>query len=85
MNKNLEVFLREHCHLINWKPTAQQLVAIEKEINDAILSGKRLSRSDCQHIVVKHCGSTEMMAFSSVDNSDLNTLLALAVRKDSNS
>ena len=83
MNNNLEFFLRNHCDLINWTPTPQQLVAIKKEINEAIQDGQRLSKSDCQHVVVKHCGPTEMMCFSSVDNSDLNTLLALAVQRDS--
>ncbi|ENT6810196.1 TPA: hypothetical protein I7126_23335 [Vibrio vulnificus] len=82
MNKNLEKFLREHCNLINWNPTPLQLKAIQKEIEEAIANGKRLSRSDCQHIVVKHCGSTEMMLLDSVDNSDLNTLLSLATKKD---
>ncbi|MCX9515177.1 hypothetical protein IG528_17665 [Vibrio cholerae] len=83
MNKNLEKFLREHCNLINWNPTPSQLKAIQKEIEEAIANGERLSRSDCQHIVVKHCGSTEMMLLGSVDNSDLNTLLSLATKKDS--
>lgn len=83
MNNNLEFFLRNNCDLINWKPTQQQLFSIKKEIDDAIRNGQRLSKSDCQHIVTKHCGPTEMMIFSSVDNSDLNTLLALAVQRDS--
>lgn len=83
MNKNLEKFLRERCNLINWSPTSSQLNAIQKEIEQAIANGKKLSRSDCQHIVVKHCGSTEMMVLGGVDNSDLNTLLSLAVKKDS--
>ncbi|MGL6492342.1 hypothetical protein ACSZNX_15130 [Aeromonas veronii] len=83
MNKNLEELLRKQCSLIGWWPTQQQIAAIENEINKAIASGKKLSKSDCQHIVVKHCGKTRMVACCSVDNSDLNTLLALAIRKDS--
>ncbi len=83
MSKNLEEYLRDTCGLENWNPTKQQLEAIEKEINDAIRSGKTLSRTDCQHIVTKHCGSVRMLLLKSADNSDLNTLLTLAIRKGS--
>lgn len=83
MNKNLEKFLRERCNLIDWSPTQQQLEAIKKDIDFAIASGKILSRSECQHIVVKHCGSTKMFVVKGADNSDLNALLAMAVKQDS--
>lgn len=83
MNRNLETFLREYCNLINWSPTQQQLEVIKQDINAAIASGKTLSRTECQHLVVKHCGSTTMFITEGVDNSDLNTLLAMAVKKDS--
>jgi len=85
MHQNLELLLREHCNLIDWKPTFKQLISIEKDISAAILNGERLSKSDCQYIVIKHCGSTKTFVLDSVDNSDLNTLLALAVKKDSDS
>ncbi|MGX9460401.1 hypothetical protein ACWXWU_04050 [Shewanella sp. A14] len=81
MSKNLEGFLRDTCGLEDWHPTTQQLAAIEKDINEAIRSGKTLSRTECQHIVGKHCGSVRMLVTKSVDNSDLNTLLALAMAK----
>lgn len=81
MNKNLEEFLRNTCGLEDWHPTTQQLVAIEKDINDAIKSGKRLSRTECQRLVSKYCGSVRMLLLKSADNSDLNTLLALAIKK----
>jgi hypothetical protein len=83
MSKNLEDYLRDTCGLESWHPTAQQLAAIEKDINEAIRSGKTLSRTDCQNIVVKHCGSVRMLLLKSADNSDLNTLLALAIKKGS--
>jgi len=81
MSKSLEDFLRDTCGLEDWHPTAQQLAAIEKDINDAIRSGKKLSRTDCQHIVSKHCGSVRVFLIKSADNSDLNTLLTLAIKK----
>ena len=83
MNRNLEKFLRDHCNLIDWNPTQQQLEAIKKDIDAAIASGKILSRTECQHIVVKHCGSTKMFLTKGADNSDLNALLAMAVKQDS--
>lgn len=81
MSKSLEEFLRDACGLESWYPTAQQIAAIEKDINEAIRNGKILSRTICQNIVIKHCGSVRMLMLKSVDNSDLNTLLALAIKK----
>lgn len=81
MDKNLEEFLRDTCGIENWHPTAGQLAAIEKDINDAIRNGKKISRTECQNIVSKHCGPVRMLMIKSADNSDLNTLLALAIKK----
>ena len=79
MKKTLEDFLRDQCNLIDWTPSTEQLNNIEKEINEALKEGKKLSKTECQHIVVKHCGSTRMLVTKGADNSDLNTLLALAL------
>lgn len=79
MSNKLESYLRDSCNLIDWVPTRQQLTDIENDINDSIKSGKVLSKSDCRNIVVKHCGSTKMFVTKGVDNSDLNTLLSLAI------
>lgn len=77
---SLEKTLREKCTLIDWNPTAKQLEDIKNDIEKAIRSGKTLSISDCQQIVVTHCGSTRMLSLSGVDNSDLNTLLLMATK-----
>lgn len=85
MSKKLEGFLRNHCNLIDWSPTPEQLGRIKADIETSLSEGKTLSRSDCQHIVVKHCGSTRMFVTKGADNSDLNTLLVMAlasVKKD---
>ena len=82
MNRNLEKFLREHCNLIDWSPTQQQLEALKRDSDFAIASGKILSRSDGQHIGVKNSGSTKMFVIKGADNSDLNALLAMAVKQD---
>lgn len=79
MSDNLEDFLRSHCNLIDWRPTSAQLEKIKSDIEASLASGKILSRTDCQNIVVKHCGSTRMFLTKGADNSDLNTLLAMAI------
>lgn len=79
MSNKLENFLRSHCNLIDWHPTLQQLENIKNDIEWLLKSGKTLSRSDCQNIVVRHCGSTRMLLTKGLDNSDLNTLLAMAI------
>lgn len=81
MSMKLEEFLRSHCNLEDWHPTASQLSAIENEILNSMRSGKTLSRTDCQNIVVRHCGSVRMLLLKGVDNSDLNTLLLQAIQQ----
>lgn len=80
---SLKEFLSEICGIENWSPTSSQLDAIEKEISEDISLGKRLTRTDCQNIVAKHCGPVRMLMLKGADNSDLNTLLALAIKKGS--
>ncbi|MBX9935979.1 MAG: hypothetical protein K2Y10_05250 [Burkholderiaceae bacterium] len=76
---NLEIFLRNHCNLIDWYPTHAQLEKIAQEIKQRIESGEILNRTTCQNIIVEHCGSTRMFLIKGLDNSDLNTLLAMAI------
>jgi hypothetical protein len=81
MNNALERVLRDQCQLENWHPTPSQLASIKQDILTAIRSGKTLSRTDCQHIVVRHCGSARMLLQKGVDNSDLNSLLIQAIEQ----
>lgn len=79
MYKNLEEILRNNCDLIDWRPTQNQLSNIKKDLEASLLTGKSITKSECQRIVVKHCGSTKMFMMKGADNSDLNTLLAMAI------
>jgi hypothetical protein len=79
MRNELEEFLRKHCNLIDWHPSAQQLDSIQRDIDESLRLGKKLSRTDCQNIVMKHCGATQMFLTKGLDNSDLNTMLAMAL------
>lgn len=79
MSEKLEDLLRSHCNLIDWNPTSEQLGKIKADIDSSLAAGKTLSKTECQNIVVKHCGSTRMFVTHGVDNSDLNTLLVIAL------
>jgi hypothetical protein len=79
VSNKLEDVLRSHCNLIDWHPTSLQLENIKNDIKQLLKVGVTLSIADCQRIIVKHCGSTQMLVTKGVDNSDLNTLLAIAI------
>lgn len=62
----------------NWNPTDSQLQKIQEEIKNHIDSGKKINVSTLQNIITSIYGPVSYIIFESVDNSDLNTLLALA-------
>ena len=80
MNNSLESFLRKHCKLINWSPSSKEIESIKNDIEDAINTGERLSITRCQDIISTHCGIIEIILLDGVDNSDLNTLLVMAMK-----
>ena len=80
MNINLEQSLRDCCHLLDWFPTQQQLETIKHDIDAAIASGKALSRSECQDMVAKHCGCTNMFVVPGEDDADLTAFFTKAIK-----
>ncbi len=82
-NTQFKDLLREQAYITdkNWNPTDRQLDLIRNEIDRRIRSGSRISYSELQGIILRICGSFQCMVFSSVDNSDLNALLASATKK----
>lgn len=64
--------------IAEWDPTPRQLVEINVEIRNRLASGKHLSIIDCRNIVADIYPDAIFIAIEGVDNSDLNTLLALA-------
>ena len=82
-NQQFRDFLREHARIVdsNWNPTDAQLDEIRAEIQREIALGNKINYSGLQHIIIRITGSTRVMIFDSVDNSDLNMLLTAATKK----
>ncbi|WP_175891405.1 hypothetical protein [Burkholderia cepacia] len=62
------------------EPTTQQLSRIKAAISDVIASGRLPTDNDWYRAVAANCSSTGKYVYGGVDNSDLNTLLALALQ-----
>jgi hypothetical protein len=62
------------------EPTDVQLALICAEINQIIQSGKNPTEKDWTNAVIRHCPQAGKYSYSGIDNSDLNTLLALAIQ-----
>ena len=73
-------FLREQARITDrtWNPTEPQLKKIQLEIDRYIKSGKKINVGILQQIITSIYGPVSYVIFESVDNSDLNALLALA-------
>lgn len=82
-NQQFKDFLRENAHIVdsNWNPTDAQLDEIRAAIQKEITLGNKINCSSLQHIITRITGSTRVMIFDSVDNSDLNMLLTSATKK----
>lgn len=63
-----------------FEPSDVQLHSILNEIEIVRLSGKQPSEQDWSNAVMLHCPSAGRFKYAGIDNSDLNTLLALAMR-----
>ena len=79
--KNMTSELKKICRIYEWNPSPQQLISIRDEVKKRIQKGERLDLSSCQQIISKHCPSARLVVTEGVDNSDLNTLLMLALKK----
>lgn len=62
------------------EPTDAQLALICAEINKIIQSGGKPTEEDWSDAVYRHCPKAGKYSYSGIDNSDLNTLLALAIQ-----
>jgi hypothetical protein len=63
-----------------WEPTDEQLSQIKAAIVGIQHSGKHASNDDWRSAVFQYCPSTGRYKYAGVDNSDLNTLLAVATQ-----
>lgn len=62
------------------EPTMTQLAAIKSAINQIAELGRTPSVRDWARIVTQYCPGAGRHKYAGVDNSDLNTLLALATQ-----
>jgi hypothetical protein len=64
-----------------FEPTQQQLDAIKQYIGAISARGKTPSRDDWAQAVGMFCPGAGRHKYAGIDNSDINTLLALATKK----
>lgn len=67
--------IAKYCTITKWNPTPEQLNAIALEI----IRTKPNNPSDVKSIVAKKCPGTTFVALDGIDNSDIRTLLLLAI------
>lgn len=75
----LELFFK----IVEWNPSDHQVLLINREIRRRYRNGERLSLNECQSIVSAICKGALFVAVEGVDNSDLNTILAMATKPKS--
>jgi hypothetical protein len=62
------------------EPTPEQLNKIKNELRSIINSGRKISHVEFRDVVLKYCRKGLLLALDSVDNSDLDTILMLALK-----
>jgi len=62
------------------EPTTEQLDNIKRDLQIIIDSGQKVSDSTFRRVVLKYCREGLLFILNSVDNSDLDTILMLALK-----
>lgn len=75
LKKELEVT----CKIYNWNPSVKQLSNISNKIKELYSHNKSISLDEITGIVSTICPGALSLVQEGLDNSDLNTLLALAI------
>lgn len=73
--------LERICSIYSWSPSDGELVSIKNEIERLLKEGIEIGRNDLNIIIGKYCTNAITCITEGVDNSDLNTLLAIAINK----
>lgn len=73
---NFKAELEKTCKIVSWNPTQSQLEKIAQEL--ARTSPRSLN--DAESIVLSIYPNATFLALAGVDNSDVRTLLALAIQ-----
>ncbi|MDD2468330.1 MAG: hypothetical protein PHI97_30490 [Desulfobulbus sp.] len=81
MNKlnQLKKELERTCKIYKWNPSTEQIANILREINELHSLDKSISLPEITGIVSSNCPDALFLVQEGVDNSDLNTLLAMAI------
>jgi len=66
------------------EPTLNQLSRIKRDIQLIQNAGGTPTYSDWEYAVLEHCNSAGTCSYSGIDNSDLNTLLRIAIANSRN-
>lgn len=75
LKKELEIV----CQIYNWNPSNEQLLNISNDIKSRHSGYESTNQSEIVSIITNHCPDASFIIKEGVDNSDLNTLLALAI------
>lgn len=78
-DENLGHALKIRFGLAPWEPTEAQLSSIKATIARITQAGRNPTDEDWHSAIVSACPGAGRHRYSGVDNSDLNTLLALAL------
>ena len=79
--EQLRIDFEKICKIIEWNPTDKDLINISLEFETLLKQGEQLSIGKCQGIINKYCPDALCMILDGVDNSDLNSLLTIAIKK----
>jgi hypothetical protein len=81
-NLNFKEILRNQARIVDpkWDPSDEQLDEIRLVIISKIKNGEVISHTELKRIITQITGQVRVMICDSVDNSDLNMLLASATQ-----
>lgn len=74
--KNIKQAIEKACSITRWNPTSAQL----EKIVQLLVQSKVHSKNDVSAIVLSVYPNAEYLAAEGFDNSDLRTLIALAIQ-----
>ena len=72
----LKSSLEDTCSIVAWNPTSSQLQQIAK----LLVKSNTIEKGDVASIVAGVCANTKFIAMEGIDNSDLRTLIAIAIQ-----
>lgn len=78
--QSLKNQLERICHIAKWNPSTNQLLSIREDLRKTSNSRGRLTAGDVESIVVRRVPDAIFAILDGVDNSDLKSLLLIALQ-----